>query len=53
VEFDESNGSQGKFVGYDLVGDEEVQEALKICLLKISSTSWRSFYIIYHSIHEA
>jgi hypothetical protein len=24
VEFDESNGSQGEFVGYDHVGDEEV-----------------------------
>jgi hypothetical protein len=29
VEFDESNGSQGKVVGYDHVGDEEVQEVLK------------------------
>jgi hypothetical protein len=29
AEFDESNGSQGKVVGYDHVGDEEVQEALK------------------------
>jgi hypothetical protein len=29
VEFDESNGSQGKVVGYDHVGNEEVQEALK------------------------
>jgi hypothetical protein len=29
VEFDESNSSQGKVVGYDHVGDEEVQEALK------------------------
>jgi hypothetical protein len=29
VEFDESNGSQGEVVGYDHVGDEEVQEALK------------------------
>jgi hypothetical protein len=29
VEFDESNGSKGEVVGYDHVGDEEVQEALK------------------------
>jgi hypothetical protein len=29
VEFDESNDSQGEVVGYDHVGDEEVQEALK------------------------
>jgi hypothetical protein len=29
VEFDESNGSQEEVVGYDHVGDEEVQEALK------------------------
>jgi hypothetical protein len=29
VEFDESNGSQGEVVGYDHVGDEEVQEVLK------------------------
>jgi hypothetical protein len=29
VEFDESNGSQGDVVGYDHVGYEEVQEALK------------------------
>jgi hypothetical protein len=29
TEFDESNGSQGKVVGYDHVGDEEIQEALK------------------------
>jgi hypothetical protein len=29
AEFDESNGSQGEVVGYDHVGDEEVQEALK------------------------
>jgi hypothetical protein len=27
VEFDESNGSQEKVVGYDHVGDEEVQDA--------------------------
>jgi hypothetical protein len=29
VEFDESNGSQGEVVGYDHVGDEEIQKALK------------------------
>jgi hypothetical protein len=29
VEFDEFNSSQGEVVGYDHVGDEEVQEALK------------------------
>jgi transposase InsO family protein len=29
VEFDKSNGSQGEVIGYDHVGDEEVQEALK------------------------
>jgi hypothetical protein len=29
MEFNESNGSQGKVVGYDHVGDEEVQEVLK------------------------
>jgi hypothetical protein len=29
MEFDESNGSQGKVVDYDHVGDEEVQEVLK------------------------
>jgi hypothetical protein len=29
VEFDESNGSQGKIVGYENVGDDEVIEALK------------------------
>jgi hypothetical protein len=29
VEFDESIGSQGEAIGYDHVGDEEVQEALK------------------------
>jgi hypothetical protein len=29
AEFNESNGSQGQVVGYDHVGDEEVQEALK------------------------
>jgi hypothetical protein len=35
LEFDESNGSQEEVVGYDHVGDE-VQEALKTCLLEIS-----------------
>jgi hypothetical protein len=29
AEFDESNGSQGEVVGYNHVGDEEIQEALK------------------------
>jgi hypothetical protein len=29
AEFDKSNGSQGEVIGYDQVGDEEVQEALK------------------------
>ena len=29
VEFDESNGSQEEVVGYDNVGDEEIEEALK------------------------
>ena len=29
VEFDESNGSQEEVVGYDNVGDEEIDEALK------------------------
>jgi hypothetical protein len=29
AEFDESNGSQGEVVGYDHVGDEEIQEVLK------------------------
>jgi hypothetical protein len=29
AEFDESNGSPGEVVGYDHVGDEEVEEALK------------------------
>jgi hypothetical protein len=29
AEFDESNGSQEEVVGYDHVGDEEIQEALK------------------------
>ena len=29
VEFDESNGSQEEVVGYDKVGDEEIEEALK------------------------
>jgi hypothetical protein len=37
MEFDESNGSQGEVVGYDHVGDEEVKEVLKICLLEISN----------------
>src|SRR6185436_6072402 len=29
VEFDESNGSQEEVIGYDNVGDEEIEEALK------------------------
>jgi hypothetical protein len=29
AEFDKSNGSQGEVVGYDHVGDKEIQEALK------------------------
>src|SRR6185436_16748642 len=29
VEFDESNGSQEEVIGYDNVGDEEIDEALK------------------------
>ena len=29
MEFDESNGSQEEVIGYDNVGDEEVEEALK------------------------
>ena len=29
MEFDESNGSQEEVVGYDNVGDEEIEEALK------------------------
>src|SRR6185437_10511060 len=29
VEFDESNGSQEEVVGYENVGDEEIDEALK------------------------
>ena len=29
MEFDESNGSQEEVVGYDNVGDEEIDEALK------------------------
>jgi hypothetical protein len=43
VEFDKSNGSQGEVVGYDHVGDEEVQEALKTCLLEISSHKLEKF----------
>ena len=29
MEFDESNGSQEEVIGYDNVGDEEIEEALK------------------------
>ena len=29
MEFDESNGSQEEVIGYDNVGDEEIEETLK------------------------
>jgi hypothetical protein len=47
AEFDESNGSQGEIVGYDHVGDEEVQEALKTCPLEISSHKLEK--LLHHS----